>query len=693
MLRRGELSVVSGLRSAQMTKLLALKVCQGRDRASPQTKKDRNPKTTGIQRILENPLTRTLGSAPGLLVLLGPPGLLLFERFWRGWMGINLPLNSSASSTGGFLSSELLLGVVFACTAYLLGVFAYTGVLRFRVRLMSVLSYYNIRSKLAYLRCGWTRIIHAVAFWAMKRLRRDHRWRRLLDNDLDRLHHRSLTAVFEIKRKGDIWQRARRIREATQLKSVRGTIANAWIALLSDQTLSARNLMYRMVMIGVVTAALLGTMYLGIHLAKNDMMVQSDGRREYPVNRIPRDDCRTVFLGGPIGSALHNAGVPVMRGFPCGRVAFSKAHDMVAPSLLDVSLINAPEDVQVSKEVFHLGRYDDWAVFAPVDDPGSRIPVKAALVRQFPVEVPAEWRWMDQKKHTNHIITALAWIATRPAAIWLAFRPDPTLAPGILPEQRNLPVSVEEPEVTVSNFEIRPSDLTTVEVLAPRFLMMPRSLNGPTPEIAALRQATDDLTETTAALRETGVGLAVATQDLARVSGSLAAAMIRPDSRHALVEQLAERFSSSGFDLCYERPDADFELAFEEGQDRPLDSGPIRNLANTLDVAPAAPPFHRLVFLRGYASGTGSSAANAVLADRRADMVKRMLIAEMFGISGQEADTEGHMRLAEDNITVVAYGSGETHDPIPGDPQVSPRRVEVRVCGASQAPIPSTLID
>ncbi|MGB3315684.1 MAG: OmpA family protein [Albidovulum sp.] len=605
-----------------------------------------------------------LFSAPGLLILLTAPALAVYDRLWRGWLGIDLPIGSVTSGAGAFLAAELvaLFGLLFA--AYLSVGWALSRVARAIGRVKARFSEEGRRSKRAMRRLKFYWLIHYI------RLSAANKWLRMIN-----FFRRRKTEPCDVKRQvagetADMLRIAARFRLGykrrlqEQSRKADRFIAWLWRSLFNGERITVRTVLFRVSAITAIALLSCAPLYSMAQSAKT--RIGDTGTKDER-----RVKCETVLVGGSVATLMETVGLPLANRIPCGRAYLSDRHSVIAAGLKPALLPSTLSGTQMTEEVFHLGRYGDWEVFAPHRAPGERIILKAAMVQQFLPSKPMTAPW-SVAGHLRMIRTTL-----------LTFgRSAHSYARSLISSAISQATDLARLQTDLDLLNVRVDELAALQVTVqlPKPEVFVTVLNetgndiGMSDVLSGLGNAVEALTHATTALNSAGN----------RMSDSVAVPV--PGFVHGSRQQLIRAFGEDGMNECDNVQVDGPDIFFSEGSFVPNDPGPIVAFAEkfkNLRKSGVKRDNHHIIFLTGYASATGLSAQNADLADRRADRVKSIFVQKLFNLSPRRADEEGHEHLRKDNISVVAFGAGETIDDRNMDMDVSPRRVEIRYCTIS----------
>lgn len=371
---------------------------------------------------------------------------------------------------------------------------------------------------------------------------------------------------------------------------------------------------------------------------------------------------------------------------PCGRVTFASNYPLPDSRLKDQTRAGS-----VSVPVFHLGRYGDWVVLAPLASPTERVFVQSRQVLEFskvgPIVPP-----ITQEDETEPEAPAVDLVA-RLVALEVG-KVDADTVKRLIEDA----LSVHE--------AIAP----WTEDLAGEAAARQKAVAGETEAreqaVAVLIAAREKAYE---ALRdEFRAFLASETEARAKAWDALVVAVARlsdvldkplhvimpeggfggipevPGIRRHFANAFRQTMTDDHVRLCSTTLSELPPIVFGEGRVDVSEEDAkrmVRKLAElgwTPDGAENGSAGRFLVELQGFASGTGLSSQNALLAERRADAAKQALVRVAFGLeAGQSADALGPELLTRSGLAVVADGGGEALD---GAGASNPRRVTITVC-------------
>lgn len=615
------------------------------------------------------PVKLALASAPGLLVLLTPAAVLLFERAWRHELGITIPIGTELFTSGSMLTLDIIFALFGFAVAYAFLVAGFCLVLMLLTGLMAL-----VRALMP----AWQLLLFVVTsvYLIIKRM--------------------SWNGIFTAARafpyeKFHTWSERSATRLATSLEHTRDArrkslfdAGTAWVSKvrsggerlvqLSSNALSvafgAGPLTWRSLTVRLVCVFAAGALAL--------WAVQNEARQLNAALEIQKE-CQDLSRAGWLGSRMSALGLTAP-GAICGRITFAQRHSMHATRLRDAA---AYPDLLISKDVFHLGRYGDWVALAPADDTSARVLLKESQIVEFahaaPLlvlnEPPAETgneELEDQVRQSFKLLATLsASLAETRDEMRDFMQGRPSLGPELLERVKSVQTDTASILQSDTRKAIESSDLdrrrlwdavgnleaavaTTIPLLAGQGDWSRRALESDKKLLAAATelQAAAQLLQFKGSAPE----------------GSGSGAILRA--------ALETRYGINALAACRDGP-ASVSVGFSEGSARVLVDGPFEKAIDLIQSR-GSEDRERLVLIEGYASATGSSLDNLRLADRRADAVKTRLIEALFETATRlEANEHGPELLSRNRITMVAYGVGEALD---GQGSSMPRRVDIYVC-------------
>ncbi|WP_427969811.1 hypothetical protein [Altererythrobacter sp.] len=669
---------------------------------------------------------RFLLSFPAIFALTGTSTVLLFEQVWTTGLGITLPFGAGLSSGVSPLLLQVMIYLLGMAVAFIALMLLLIVIVLAISPILSVL-YFIIRTSPIYvwLLLSLTKMLSAHNYSRLRpandrigedrylknELARQEAWSKLDGWNLDQVQFfrkmwHSMMKLWDLTWRTLFGAEQVTIRAATARATA---IFAAFLALsyaTSRQAVALRTQLEftaegaEMAPRSCVTLqASLWTALLGADIGMNDEQVE-------PADGLIRTD--------EVQSALDVLLTFLRAEIPCGRITLASYDVLAVSPLLDASL---RPDAPLSGEAFYLGRYGDWVVFAPLNDPTKRVLLTSRQVLGFtkieeenlpkadpvpPVVKVVEGRGDQALRESLFMNTALimstafvlrqeqsrlqdelnrlrAWVEEgggvdlqslidgiakdRPwrddleaAQKW---QMDLTRFVTSSSERLRLTQSHDLKEV-IEAFTQQLASVATrsIEVtIAPQqsILTFPEELAQ---DISDIRTAAEDLY-----------------RHVVKESVGLGTASARPQ----VAGLLSELMIDSPGNTCSESDHPSYQVIFGEGETRPGNAEIERIATDLLEMRPQGDVNGQiLVEIKGYASATGSSFRNSVIAEARADNVKRALVEQMFKVTPpQNGDEDGPELLTNEGMIVVAYGAGETLDGVGAH---HPRRADVSIC-------------
>lgn len=606
-------------------------------------------------------LQKVLLSLPTIFALTGTSTVLFFEQTWTRNLEISLPHGVGATSGTSPLLPQILI--------YLLLIALFFAA----VVIVVVLIGYLVLSFVGGGRAAWSQR-HAFELAARKiyGLVAPETTPEGAEEGTKTPRSLNEEAIAEL------WvQRAKaRSGSAEFWKSGKGYLRNAlsrvWEVLFgtADVTLPVAA-----VRIAVLSVSALAVLLLTADRAK-EHVEQLAGERdaqgqklEQPLDTLP---CETLTVTAlPIGwpRILGRSEVP------CGRVTLTSGYAVDASRLVD------PERTgTVSVPVFHLGRYGDWVVLAPLGAPSERVFVQARHVLEFSqmgprlLQVSNDPSEEDEAPWREAMAKFLARLDKLEAGALGTDQVEKIIDDALDAHVANVPweaALTSEREARRKADDILRTELRAylkedTEARATAWQALVDAL-------ARLSEVLDDPLQLD--MPQVWVGILDETESISAVQ----------DIQQHFAQAFRQTMTAEHKQMCASTLLALPPVVFGEGSIEVSDEDAARMVQGLVDLGwtPDGTQGLFLLELEGFASGTGLSGQNALLAERRADAVKRALVRAAFRLGSSESpDALGPELLTRARLVVVADGGGEALD---GAGANAPRRVTIRMCQVSGA--------
>ncbi|MGJ5621401.1 hypothetical protein [Sulfitobacter sp. MF3-043] len=614
------------------------------------------------------PVTLALASGPGLLVLLTPAAVLLFERAWRHELGITIPIGTELFASGSMLTLDIIFALFGVVMAYVFLVAGFCLVLLLLGWLTALV--------FALIPAGQL-LLYGVTFVYLI-------VKRLLCNGI---FAAARALPYE---KFHTWSEQSATRLATSLERTRDTRRKslldggwAWMGKVRTGSIRLANLFSNALSVAFGAGPLTRTR-LTVRLvcvaaagALSLWNVQNEARQLNAALETQKE-CKDLTRTGWFGSGMSALGLSAP-GAICGKITFAQRHSMQATRLRDAAM---QLDLLISKNVYHLGRYGDWVVVAPADDTSARVLLKASQISEFARAAPLPEQEADGPPESGgtqaQLAQAFSQLATLSAGLAETrgemrdfIQGRPSMGPELLERVK----SVQTDTATILQSAVR-NELESVDLDLRRLWDAVGNLEAAVATTIPLLAEQADWSRRAPESDEKLLAAAIELQTAARLLQFKGSSSEGDGSGAILRAELESRYGVDVLVACRAGREP-ISVGFSEGSARVLADGPVEKVRDLIE-ARGSEDRDRLVLIEGYASATGSSLDNLRLADRRADTVKTRLIEALFETATPLiANEDGPELLSRKRITMVAYGVGEALD---GQGSSLPRRVDIYIC-------------